>query len=363
MGEAPQRGHIRTLDGLRGVAVLLVLVTHVPAPILSHVHRFAHHAAHLGGYLGVDIFFVLSGYLITRILLVDAAERAPLSTFYGRRFFRIFPIYYLVLALHAAFELTPAVVWSAVYLSNYYFALTHAPSLLAHTWSLAVEEHFYLLWPALIRLVPRRHHLFACYALMVASLVASAAVLGWGHGNAESLVYSGSQSRMLSLCFGSVFALRHPGTPSKIAPAVRLLAAGAGCLGVITGLGLAYARSPWAFVVNLLGFASVSLALLMTALNASRAPGVISAFLTSRFLVATGRISYGLYLYHPFVYAFCLGHPTLGIRGHLVGLPSALQVPLAMAGAYAVAACSFSLVERPLLRLQPGRHRKPAPSG
>jgi peptidoglycan/LPS O-acetylase OafA/YrhL len=329
----------------------MVLVTHVPASILAHLHRFAHHAAHLGGYLGVDLFFVLSGYLITRILLVDREHGTPLRAFYARRFLRIFPIYYLVLGLHAFVHLTPAVGWATVYLSNYYFAFTRAPSLLSHTWSLAVEEHFYLLWPLLLRVLKPSFLKPACAILVAASLAASCAIIWSGTPAAESLVYSGTQTRVLSLCVGGAVALHYPGDPERVSWRLRLCLFGLGGLGVLLGLTLAFARSPWAFVMNVVAFAVVSLALLLTALDAFVVGGSTARALTSWVLTRTGRVSYGLYLYHPFAYAYVLGHPTLGVVGRAAGLPLAIQLASAIAASFAVATLSFKLIEKPLLAL------------
>jgi len=312
----------------------------------------------MGGYLGVDIFFVLSGYLITRILLVDARNGVPLRGFYARRLLRIFPIYYLVLALHAVVRLTPAVGWSAAYLSNYYFAVTRAPSLLSHTWSLAVEEHFYLLWPVLLRILKPSHHKPACLLLIGASLAASCAIVLSGTRMAESLVYAGTQSRMLSLCAGGAVALYHPGDPERVSWRQRGWLLGLGGVGVALAVGLAFARSPWAFVVNAAAFAAVSVGLLMTALDAFVAGRATSRVLCSWALRRTGRISYGLYLYHPFVYSFVLGHPTLGIVGRAARLPMALQLVTAVMASFVLATLSFVLIEKPLLGL-----RRQVPAG
>lgn len=136
-------------DGLRAIAALLVIGFHAVAPLL------------VGGFLGVDIFFVLSGFLITRLLLdeQDREGRIELRRFYLKRLLRLTPPLVVMLALYAicAPLLIPDydhhgrdALLAGLYLSDYTISLTGAPMFLDHTWSLAVEEHFYLIWPAVL---------------------------------------------------------------------------------------------------------------------------------------------------------------------------------------------------------------------
>jgi peptidoglycan/LPS O-acetylase OafA/YrhL len=143
------------LDGLRAVAVMLVVFFHARAPIA------------LGGYIGVDIFFVLSGYLITSLLLseLDGKGRLDLPRFYLRRFLRLTPALLAMLAVYVA---VAPFLWpgtsdhgkqaaiAGLYLSDYAVAFWNTPNFLSHTWSLSVEEHFYLLWPLALLAAYRR---------------------------------------------------------------------------------------------------------------------------------------------------------------------------------------------------------------
>ncbi|RUX02716.1 acyltransferase, partial [Mesorhizobium sp. M2A.F.Ca.ET.037.01.1.1] len=143
------------LDALRGVAVTLVLYSHFLAPGGSS----------FVGHLGVRLFFVLSGFLITRLLL-DARDTSAfasgpaLRSFYARRMLRIFPPYFAVLALawFASEQSRPSLAWHALYLSNFWYARQNdwTPWLLCHFWSLSIEEQFYLAWPLIVLLAPRR---------------------------------------------------------------------------------------------------------------------------------------------------------------------------------------------------------------
>src|SRR5690349_12365341 len=169
-GPAISEKRLPALDGLRGLAVLGVLIVHAKillntAPPFENALRTL---SEFGAY-GVDLFFVLSGFLITGILLDTRDSANYFRTFYARRFLRLFPIYYgyllviaLVLpALHHAVRTSMEDYggswgWYLAYLSNWKAGHGASDPFLGHFWSLAVEEQFYLLWPAMIFLVPRR---------------------------------------------------------------------------------------------------------------------------------------------------------------------------------------------------------------
>jgi peptidoglycan/LPS O-acetylase OafA/YrhL len=141
------------LDGLRGLAALVVLAFHAGLPLVG------------GGFLGVDLFFVLSGFLITRLLRAEVAAtgRVEVLRFYWRRALRLWPPLLAMLALYACFVslVVPGTDWqrdvllAMFYLTDYSYPLWHEPELLRHTWSLSVEEHFYLIWPLVILLTRR----------------------------------------------------------------------------------------------------------------------------------------------------------------------------------------------------------------
>ena len=160
-----KRSHYPALDGLRGVAILLV--------VFYHFFDFTNYF--FWGWLGVDLFFVLSGFLITNILLRTLYQPDFLRNFYVRRILRIFPLYYFALililvvlpffqSLHldlSYYQENQAWFW--IYLQNWLFVFKplHGSKLLLHFWSLAVEEQFYLIWPIIILLVRRPKTLLA----------------------------------------------------------------------------------------------------------------------------------------------------------------------------------------------------------
>jgi len=155
------------LDGLRAIAVTFVLIHHWISPRLGF------------GIIGVQLFFVLSGFLITGILLrerrgVESGRQSigfSVRQFYARRFLRIFPLYYACLALFVVldrFEIRKSLVWFACYLSNVFFFLKgEFGGPFSHFWSLAVEEQFYLFWPWIVLLAPRKRLL----AILVGAIV------------------------------------------------------------------------------------------------------------------------------------------------------------------------------------------------
>ena len=144
------------LDALRAIAVTMVLYSHFLAP----------NGSSFWGHIGVRLFFVLSGFLITRLLLEARAaaefEAGPaLRSFYIRRALRIFPPYFAVLGFVWLTDLeqsSGSLVWHALYLSNFWYALRNewTPWLLCHFWSLSIEEQFYIAWPLVVLLAPRR---------------------------------------------------------------------------------------------------------------------------------------------------------------------------------------------------------------
>ncbi|QUS39076.1 acyltransferase [Tardiphaga alba] len=149
-------------DGFRGIGVVVVIFSHCPPVLESGVYNALLHVnmASRVGYVALDIFFVISGFFITRLLLRERAKTGRISfkDFYMRRALRIFPVYYLtILACYFIFNFNTADTISLLtYTFNFYHPLHPVPNPLEHTWSLSVEEQFYFFWPLLILLVPPR---------------------------------------------------------------------------------------------------------------------------------------------------------------------------------------------------------------
>ena len=168
--------HVPALDGVRGLAILMVIVFHVTKTLPSMHVEIPHAAFRLLclGQTGVDLFFVLSGFLITGILLDTKNMSGRFVKFYGRRILRIFPLYYVVLlaGVLITIETTGQIsrqhgipwIWLFSYLGNVPPTRGVDDPCFGHFWSLAVEEQFYLIWPAVVYLLPQR--LWACHECM-----------------------------------------------------------------------------------------------------------------------------------------------------------------------------------------------------
>ena len=194
------------LDGIRGIAILLVLATH-----------FGYPAAGPGlfrnmlslGWVGVDLFFVLSGFLITGILLATKGRANYFQRFYLRRLFRILPIYYafLILIFHGLPFLGRSVTgageaWYWLYIANW---RNGSSPYLQHFWSLAIEEQFYLGWPLLVHLCSRRSSKLVCVSIVLLSPVVR--FLAFQMGVSPFTVYEVTPLRLDGLAFGALLAL------------------------------------------------------------------------------------------------------------------------------------------------------------
>lgn len=202
--------HYPALDGLRGAAIILV--------VLLHNFRFVDYF-HFG-WLGVDLFFVLSGFLITENLLYSLDKPYFLRNFYIRRLLRIFPLYYLLLVI--CLFILPSInknidmsyytgnqLWLWAFLQNWLFIFKspYGDQSLLHTWSLAVEEQFYLLWPLIILLVRKPRNLIIIATLVLALLVTTR-MLMWFY-KTDHFAYASfyTFTRIDGLCIGCIIAL------------------------------------------------------------------------------------------------------------------------------------------------------------
>lgn len=338
--------YIKSLDKLRGIAVLLVLFTHTPS-VLKGPAGLWFQAYLEPGYMGVDLFFALSGFLITRILLADKERGAGMRGFWIRRAVRIFPAAYLTLAVVACLWPGPELPWVATYTSNFYFLGEHSPSPLAHTWSLAVEEHFYLVWPLLLFGLSRSKSLL----VILGGMLPLAAATAWfviARHPAEQLVYLGhiTPARILTLSLGSLLAFAEPRLRARPGAwtVVGLLGVVLGYTWVLAGF-LVPALRPTVGFHHLFGFALFSTSVVLLFIEADRLKLPRPAALLGTPLAFIGRISYGLYLYHlPIFFAF-------DVRGSAAsGRLTASRMVLAIGTSLVVAVLSYYSFERPLLR-------------
>jgi peptidoglycan/LPS O-acetylase OafA/YrhL len=355
------------LDGLRAVAVVLVLGFHFGVGWLH------------GGFVGVDVFYVLSGYLITGLLVAEfeRRERIALVAFWLRRARRLLPALLLVLvavtlmvryaepagaypgarsgALAALFYVSN---WWQIADSGNYFAATGATSPLTHTWSLAVEEQFYLVWPLVVLAVLHlardfRRGVRAVLVVAVVGVVASATEMAWlfRPGANATRVYFGTDTHAQSVLVGAALACAltlverrrgESGMDPEATGAARRPMAVAGVVGLVVVVVASRLLTGTSALTYRGGFVVVALAAAAVVAAVVTGPGgVLDRILSVGALVWLGTLSYGIYLWHfpVFVYLDAARTGTHGVV--LVLVRSAATV--------AVAALSFYLVERPVL--------------
>jgi peptidoglycan/LPS O-acetylase OafA/YrhL len=357
---------IAGLDGVRALAIILVILLH---------------GAVIGfGWVGVNVFFVLSGFLITRILLrdLDLPARPYFARFYGRRSLRIFPVYYAYLLGLAVIVFTPAIrdhfnaaatvtpsqfLFAGTYTYDFYHAssaFAHSTSL-SHFWSLAVEEQFYLIWPLALRYIGKRRLPAACVALIVAGpLVRIAVAQLWSSLPYASPIWAQNVyvlpfSHVDAFATGALLTVWRPGRVSKRAYAavfVATLALGALASGrplarfphelgfpLLLGAGHVYV---WGYtMVN-----TLSAGLMILAMD----DALVQRVFEWRPLKYLGKISYGVYVYHylalslvDFIVAKKLGR-SLATQWLTVGIGVLVTL--------AISSISFRYFEDPVLRFK-----------
>lgn len=351
-------GHLVQLDALRAFAVLLVMIHHL---LPAGYERWLP----VGGWAGVRFFFVLSGFLITGILLKgrDLVEAGGQSTwltlrrFYIRRFLRIIPLAYGVILVLAAFnagEVRPNLGWHLAYLSNFRFIHDgYFHSWISHFWTLAVEEQFYLVWPWLILFVPRR---LLMPLVLVAILVGPAyrySSLAYGFSGIACEV--APFACLDTLAAGSLLALLIHRRPGRRLPSASLCAV-LGWTGFAALMGMEVAgHLDWQsggvfFAVRDSVLAVMAVGIIARAASGFR--GFAGRLLAFRPLVYLGTISYGVYVYHMIVGAVT----TRVFRYWGVSPALAWSGWVDMTLTVLVAAASWHLFERPLNDL---KHRFP----
>ena len=350
-------GYVPALDGLRGVAVLAVMAVHFKVPFAR------------GGFLGVDIFFVLSGFLITSLLVSEwqRTGRISLKHFYARRALRLLPALGLLLAALSPVVPLLQIVATLAYLANWVIAFGALPMTsgpLGHTWSLSIEEQFYLLWPlCLVLLLGSRlpSRLFPLIPLALA-LVESALRLGLFYAVAPwPRIYYATDTHADGILVGSAVALavafgRMPRSPAwqRVVHAVAALFAVSLLYLLVDSAPFLGPNAAWLLVHIILPLFPVGVAalILSVVVYPSR---VASLFLGLPPLVLLGRVSYGLYLWHLPVHFFLDG---LGIAA---GTPEGTTLRILVS--CAIAAISYRYVESPALRLKDRLRASVRPQG
>ncbi len=347
---------IAELDGVRGVAVLLVMVYHAFAYQMMHEAwsgwvRVIVMATNLG-WLGVDLFFVLSGFLITGILLRTKGKPGALANFYARRALRILPLYFAVLlvVLLAYQHAGQFVLLSAFLLANM-VALFGVPLVYGPLWSLAVEEHFYLIWPWLVRGVS----LPVLWWIAGAIAVGEPAVRALGFANGWDVYYF-SWFRFDGLAWGALLALVFHSSTQRAVLLKLGMAVWAGGL-VVLLLGAPYGLLQRQRIVGaslLYTTAQLIFAGLLALVLAARGTSW-TGFWRATWLRRSGDWSYCLYLVHLMLLQGWdwlvqrMGWPVEALGGFgRYGVRALVVFPIA----FAIAALSFRYFEAPILQLK-----------
>jgi peptidoglycan/LPS O-acetylase OafA/YrhL len=347
------RGHISALDGLRGIAVLAVIAFHLQfvfpeTPYLLHVAK----RAAWFGWSGVDLFFVLSGFLITGILLESKGSSNYFRSFYARRVLRIFPVYYgvlTVMVVTAPFLMRhsinpPPHPWTYyLYLTNWFDPSTPAyqKQLVGHFWTLSVEEQFYIAWPICVLMLPKKSLGILCGTGILGAFVLRCYLVS--HGANVELIYKNLFTRMDTLLVGALIAIYPLGRMKPALPALASACLGS-CFLVLAWKHQLVQSHTSTFMqtvgYSLLAFGFGAVVLLATAND--------SVLLRYGPLVRTGKYSYGIYIYHIPVLVMTAKVLSKVWPSYSPLMFSAIGVTLTIV----VAQLSFERFERQLLKLK-----------
>ncbi len=347
--EHSRTGHVDALDGIRGLAIAVVLIFHYAVFLPTSASERAVSQAIEFGWLGVDLFFCLSGFLITGILLRTLESPSYFRTFYARRALRIFPVYYAYLALtvlsvviahHLGYYRHTSAdgqLWDWIYLSNWRQSGLPGTS---HLWSLAVEEQFYLVWPLAI-LVFRRHVPAFCFAVALLSFVARLVAV-YGFGIDGEPIHRLTPFRLDGLALGGSAAFIAT-RPTLLITCRRYLEP-VFWLGLFTAIAVAvvWTSSIDSMPMSTLGFGALSVSFSALVLHCATSTGKLTRAFQSPALRHLGKYSYGIYVFH---YAL--------VRPRAPGLASGVVRFLwAAPAAYLLARISWFLIEQPFLRIK-----------
>ncbi|MBO9717061.1 MAG: acyltransferase [Pseudoxanthomonas sp.] len=338
------RARINGLDGIRALAVLAVFCHHTG---LVPVH---------GGFLGVDVFFVLSGFLITRLLITEYRDTRAIAykKFFIRRSLRLFPaLIVMLLALTVYWwvmsppnvDIRREVVPALLYFMNWVraFQVYDAP-LTAHTWSLSIEEQFYLVWPFLLLFVLRSR---AKPVVVVSAVIAAVVLWRWylfTHGVQMSRIYAGFDTHMDGLMVGALLALISPQALRRFGSAWKL-----GAIYLLICLfneeASRHASMHGAYLINALAAGAI------IAKVASDQGSALVGVLSEPVLAWFGTVSYGFYLWHYPVIKVLLysGYDQFGAFFGNLSYPRLSMFAACFIGSLVPTVLSWWLVEKPIL--------------
>lgn len=328
----PHRAYYPALDGLRGLAILLVVV----------FHNFGFIRYFFFGWLGVDLFFVLSGFLITGILVETQGTSNYLRNFYARRILRIFPLYYLTLVI--LLLLIPRIIqlptdltyykdnqwWLWTYLENwlYIFKPSSNSQILHHFWSLAVEEQFYLVWPLVILIIRKPQRLILLLALVLLSAIALRFIV-WIY-QIDNLAYFNlyTFSRIDGICIGSMLFLVQKTNSDFLPKYTSVIVFGLATFNFIFYFFNQYYNFSFPYLA-IAGYTTFALLFALLVYEGTEGKNRVVNFLfNNAFMKFFGRISYGLYIFHWPVYLLFKDPVAKWITQNFSSLPPQLSASL-----------------------------------
>ncbi|WP_047464418.1 acyltransferase [Rhizobium rhizogenes] len=338
----------RQLDGLRTFAVTMVLYAHFVAA-----------DGNFWGHLGVRLFFVISGFLITRLLLdarsaVQYEPATALKSFYIRRALRIFPPYFAMLGFIWFVNLEGArgsLRWHAFYLSNYWYAIRDqwTPWVLCHTWSLSIEEQFYIVWPLVILLAPRHRIERICVAVIACSI---AYRLCWPLTGTPSLMRDLLPSASMDALAAGALLAAYRGRTEAWPQWMRVSWMPLTVVAVIALWLRSEPMTPlldWAVWIGSEVFPLVPMVMLVGYCS-SGLGGPLGRLLELPPIMAVGRISYGIYLFHPIVLSLIVkAQPWIPMN---VSEQGPARFVIGSTATLILASVSWAFLEKPLNSLK-----------
>ncbi len=360
------------LDGIRGIAILLVLLFHCgtfnSTTAFSRLLRLVTGVSL--GWSGVDLFFVLSGFLITGILLDTKKSEKYFSSFYMRRVLRIFPLYMAFVLVffwvavpiahalgHGSLVTSSAQKWYWLYLSNWRVGLGFTrENYLNHFWSLAIEEQFYVLWPLIVLMLSESQLLKLCFAVISSCLILRCSLVSVLH---PPILQFLTPFRIDTLAFGAVACLIFRNTDwarRYRAYSRRILAAlGLSLVVLVTFCGAVSFEHVAIRTVGYTLFAAFYGCLVFGAASASRSPGLLVMQLRRPALLSLGKYSYAIYVVHLPVYIVVrnlLNRASEYWKRDYDAVFALCSVLTCLVVSYAFARLSWKLLEEPFLRMK-----------